>query len=329
MKKSNQIEILYWAKNRHKLNIKYLSRSLSEKDLRNFCLLLQKLKKIGSIFSVKELAEEYILEHGIEYLPKSFDGKNIDLSFFFNTHYINEEGFIAVDLYHILLESWCRPTRQNYRILKSHLKELGYEMKNYNPSHSYRESSMVLLKKNYPLSLPLTLKRYMKQVKWYTKICNWIYLEAPQITLDGVPYTIKSMNDRWEAKYTKRFIDLFDASELEFIYKHYQVRTAYESAPPVLALCEMVLRDIFPPTKLKKWVAEVLDHSDLIKFKEEANTEKGKTFLNTIYDEIGGKLANTVIKGDQSENNEIVSGWKSIIVICYVDDILEDYKQLL
>ena len=329
MKKSNQIEILYWAKNRHNLNIKYVSRSLNENDLDKFCLLLQKLKSIGSIFSIKELAEEYILEHGIEYLPKSFDGKSIELDFFFNTHYINEDGFIAVDLYHILLESWCRPTRQNYRTLKSHLKELGYELKNYIPSHSFRESSMVLLKKNYPLSLPLTLKRYMKKVKWYTKISNWMYLETPQITLNGSTYSIDSVNDRWEARFTKRFIDLFDASEIEYIYKHYQVRTAYESAPPVLALCEMTLRDVFPPTSLKKWVAEVLDHTDLKKYKEESDTEKGKAFLNIVYDEISGKLANTVIKGDQLKNNEIVSGWKSIIVICYVDDILKDYKQLL
>ena len=329
MKKANQVEILYWAKKRHNLNIKYVSRSLNEEGLKNFCLILQKLKTIGSIFSIKELTDEYILEHGIEYLPKSFDGKSIPLDFFFNTHFINKEGFIAVDLYHILLESWCRPTRQNYRNLKKHLKDLGFELKTFNPSYSNKESSLVLLKREYPLSLPLTLKKCMKPIKWYTKICSWMYLDQPEVTLDENPYRIKSIGDRWEAKFTKRFIDLFEASELEFLHKHYMVRGAYESVPPVLALCEMTLRDVFTPKPLKEWVREVLEHTELNKFKEESESEIGKTFLTTVCDEISGKLSKTMVKGEQSKNNEIVSGWKSIIVVCYVNDILKEYQQFL
>lgn len=328
MKKINQVEILFWAKTKHNLNTKYVRRSLGDKDFDSFCLLLHKIKQIGSTVSIKDVVKEYIAEYGIEYMPKSFAGVGVDMDFFFNTH-PKENEFIEVDLYHILLTSWCRPTRENFRRLKNHLKELGYELKNTTPTYSLKESTMVQLKREYPLSLPLNLKRYMKPVEWCKSICTWLYNEAPPFVLNGKPYEIKDLGARWEAYFNRRFNDLFIMSEIEFIYKHPKVRNAYEKAPPVFALCELVVRDVFKPTKLKDWIHQVLLHTEIETYIKEPNTDVADVFLTTIYDEICGRLSKTMVKGDPTENYEIVSGWNSIIVLCYVQDILTEYKELL
>ena len=328
MKKVNQVEILFWAKTQHNLNTKYVRRSLEDKDFDSFCLLLHKIKQIGNAVSIKDVVKEFIAEHGIEYMPKSFAGVKVDMDFFFNTH-PSENGFIEVDLYHILLNSWCRPTRDNFRILKNHLKELGYEIQNTTPSYSLKESSTVQLKKEYPLSLPHNLKRYMKPVDWCKSIHSWMYTNAPKILLNDEPYQIKDLGARWEAYFTRRFIDLFIMSEIEFIYKHPQVRGCYENSPPVLALCELTLRDIFKPTKLKDWIHQTLLHTEIDNYIKEQDSDVADVFLTTIYDEICGKLSKTMIKGDPTQNYDTVSGWNSIIVICYTQDILREYKELI
>lgn len=328
MKKASQIEILHWAKSRHNVNIKYIHKSLSDKDFNRLCQLLQKNRHIGSVVDTKEMINEYIKDHGVQYIPKSFKGVDVDLNFFFNTHPEDGEGFIEVDLYHILLHSWCKPSRTNYRMLKKHLKELGYDLKTVEPTYSERtENCVVSLKSNYPLSLPKTLVRHLRPIKWYTEIHRWVYLASPKIELKGEQYDLKDLGERWEAYFTKRFIDLFVMSELPYLHKHPQVRGAYENAPPVLALCELTLRDVFKPTKLKDWVDTALRTSYLETYGKESEVDE--VFLDTVYEEVCGKLSKTMVKGNPIKNIEVVGGWISIIVIAYLNDILKEYRSLL
>mgnify|MGYP005624486175 CR=1 FL=1 len=328
MKKTFQIEILHWAKTKHNVDTKYIHKSLSDKDFNSLCLLLHKNRGIGSVVDTKEMVSEYLKEHGIQYIPQSFNGVDVDLNFFFNTHPLQEDGSIEVDLYHILLHSWCKPSRINYRILKKHLKELGYGLKTSSPTYSnHTENCVVSLKTNYPLSLPKTLTRNTKSIKWYAEVHRWIYLESPKIELNGETYTLNSIGERWEAYFTKRLIDLFVMSETPYLHKHPQVRGAYENAPPVLALCELTLRDVFKPTKLKDWVNTALRTSDLETYGKESEVDE--VFLDTVYDEVCGKLSKTMIKGNPIKSFDVVGGWISIIVIAYLNDILSEYRSLL
>lgn len=328
MKKASQIEILHWAKSNHNVDTKYIHKSLSDKDFNDLCLLLQKNRHIGSVVNTKKMISEYIVEHGVQYIPKSFNGVDVDLNFFLNTHPVRDDGLIEVDLHHILLHSWCKPSRANYRMLKKHLKELGYELKTIDPIYSNRtENSAVLLKDNYPLSLPKTLVLNKKPIKWYTEIHRWIYLDSPKIEIKGGGYVLKDIGERWEAYFTRRFIDLFVMSEIAYLHKHPQVRGAYENAPPVLALCELTLRDVFKPTKLKDWIDTVLRASYLETYGRDTGSDS--VFLDSVYDEVCGKLSKTVVKGIPIKKFDVVGGWVSIIVIAYLNDILMDYRSLL
>jgi hypothetical protein len=337
MRNITQVEILYWAKTQHNINVKYVHRSLEDKDFVNLCHILMKAKHIGSVVSVKSIVDEYLEIHGVEYLPQSFKGVSVDLHSLFQTHPLNEQDEIEVSLYHLLLNNWCRPTRENHRVLKKHLKELGYGLTERVSVHSktLQKESFVKLKESYPLSLPLNLKRYKKPTKWVT-ITDWIYDNQPKYTLDGSPYKIKSLGSRWEAYFTKRFIDLFELSELEYLYKHplqykdyvvetespSEMRGVYENAPPVLALCDLTVRDIFKETNARLWIDKVLRLTSLNQYKKEAGSEEAENFLDGVYDEVIGKLSNTVVNTTVIENYASFQGWTSIIVICYVNDIL-------
>ena len=83
MKKTSQIEILHWAKTKHSVDTKYIHKYLSDKDFNRLCLILKKNRDIGSVVDTKEMVSEYIEEHGIQYIPKSFKGVDVDLNFFF------------------------------------------------------------------------------------------------------------------------------------------------------------------------------------------------------------------------------------------------------
>ena len=327
MKKVSQVEILHWAKTRHNLNPKYIHKSLSSKDFDSLCLVLQKIKNIGAVVSVQDVVEEYLLEHGVQYLPAEEEGDiKLETTFFFNTHPMCD-GVIEVDLTHILLYAWCSPSRSNQRLLRAHLKERGYEVRAIKPAYSARsENSCVVLKENYPLTLPNNLTKYASEVNWYKTISTWLIRDQPLITLDGEAYSLDGLGQRWEAYFTQRFIDLFNMSELEYIYQHPQIRGCYENAPPVLALCEMSVRDVFKQTPLKQWVHQALKIANP---RYEAGGDQQDVFLDTIYDEVSGRLAKTKIKDQAVEGYEIVEGLTSIIVLRYVDDILNSYTSLL
>lgn len=337
MENVNKVEILYWAKTQHSINVKYVHRSLEDKDFDNLCHILLKAKHIGSVISVKSIVKDYIETHGVEYLPKSFEGVSVDLHSLFQTHPSNEQDEISVSLYHLLLNNWCRPTRENYRVLKKHFKDLGYAFEERVGVHSktLQKESFLNLKRSYPLSLPLNLKRYMKPTKW-VNITDWIYETQPKISLDDSPYKIKSLGVRWEAYFTKRFIDLFELSELEYIYKHpaqhkdlgveveypTEMRGVYENSPPVLALCDLTVRDVFKETNARVWIDKVLRLTNLKQYKKEAGSEEAESFLDGVYDEVIGKLSKTVVNTTVIENYASFQGWISIIVICYVNDVL-------
>lgn len=331
MKKINQVEILHWAKTKHAVNPKYVHRSLKDKDFVLLCGILLKTKQIGSVVSVKGLVEEFIKEYGIEYLPQSFNGEVVDLTPLFNTHPETDSGFIEVSLYHILLNQWCRPTRENVRVLKRHLKELGHEITEKHTAHSKtrKKEPHLKLRPNYDLSLPHTLKRYTKPIKWYKSISSWVYLNQPPLSLEGEEYKIKEIGGRWEAYFNQRFIELFEMSEMMYLHQHPQVRGCYENAPPVLTLCDLTLRDVFSETLIRAWVDILLKHKDLELYKEDPLSVKAITFLDAICDDVRGKLSKTTLNRRNLVTLSAVQGWTSIIVICYVNDILRDYKSLL
>ena len=105
------------------------------------------------------------------------------------------------------------------------------------------------------------------------------------------------------------------------------MRGAYENAPPVIALCERTLRDVFKPTKLKDWVDTALRTNHLETYGK--NSLVDEVFLDTVYDEVCGKLSKTMVKGKSIKSFDVVGGWISIIVISYLNDILREYRSLL
>jgi hypothetical protein len=328
MKKTTQVEILHWAKTRHNVNTKYIHKHLKSKDFDALCLLLQKNKVIGGVVDPKKMVKEYLDEHGTQFIPSSAVGTEVDVSFYFNTHPLKENGCIEVDLYHILLQSWCKPTRSNYRLLKRHLKELGYEIKTFTPTYStHTDNSFVVLKEGYPLTLPKALVKHKAPLSWCKAINLWVYQSMPHITLKNEPYCLTNLGSRWEAYFTQRFIELFEMSETTYLHKHPKVRGCYENAPPVIALCELTLRDVFKPTSLKDWIDTVLRTSHLDTYGKDSEVDQ--VFLDTIYDEICGKLSKTMVKGKPLERFKVIGGWISIIVIAYVNDTLKEYESLL
>jgi hypothetical protein len=331
MKKISQVEILHWAKTKHGVNPKYVRQNLKDEDFVLLCSILYKTKQLGSVISAKEVVDEFISDRGIEYIPQPFSGESVDLIPLFNTHPQDDQGFIDVSLAHVLLHQWCRPTRENRRTLKKHLKELGYEVYDKIAVHTktLELEPYLKLKQNYPLSLPSTIKRYTKPVKWYKKVSNWIYLDQPKVTLKDEPYEIKDLGERWEAYFTQRFIELFTMSELTYIHQHPQIRGCYENAPPVLSLCDLTLRDVFKRSTLKNWVDTLLKHTKLELYQEEVNSQLGQTFLDTVCDEVEGRLSKTTVSGRKVEDLKTLEGWTSIIVICYVNDALNEYQRLL
>lgn len=327
MKKIRQVEILHWVKTKHGLNPKHIQKSLREEDFLALCSILHKNKQIGDVISVKEVVGEFIAEHGIEYLPQSFNGEGVDLVPLMNTH-AECDGFIEVSLYHILLFQWCRPTRENMRIVKKLLKELGHVIVERIPvyTRNFEKVPFLKVKPSYSLSLPLNLKRYAKPIKWYKKISNWIYLDQPNFMLEGEVYKVENIGDRWEAYFNQRFIDLFNMSEMPYLHQHPQVRGCYENAPPILALCDLTLRDVFKKTPLRKWVDTLLKHTQIETYND---CEMSSHLLNAVCDEVEGKLSKTTLDGKKIEDFNSVQGWTSIIVICYVNEVLRDYQSLL
>jgi hypothetical protein len=239
----------------------------------------------------------------------------------------------VVSLRHLLLNSWCRATRENYRTLKKHLKTLGYELEEKIPTYSKtrKKEAFVLLKSGYDLQLPRELKRYSSPIVWHKEITKYaLYTDQPKVLLNEKPYTIKEIGSRWEAYFAHRFKELFEMSEIEYLHRHPKVSTAYESAPPVQILCDLTIRDIFKRTKLKEWVHIALMHKlELKMYHKEHNTEKGQEFLSSVYESILGLLSCSMIKESPLKNKDVVEGWGSIIILCFVNDTLNAYEELL
>lgn len=331
MKSTEQVEILHWAKTKHQVDVKKVCRDLNTTDLESLCKLLQKTKQISSVIDPKKVVSEFLEEHSIEYIPQTFNGIEVDLHRLFQTHPLLEGDYIEVSLNHILLNSWCRDTRENYRELKKHLKGLGFEIVERISVHSktLEKEAFVRLKSGYELSLPKTLKSYVSPINWISDISSWIYQDQPNITLYGEAYKVRNVGSRWLAYFTRRFIELFEMSEIEYLYKHPQIRGCYENAPPVKVLCDLTIRDVFKPTPLKIWIDQVLKHTDLTLYEQGSDTESGRVFLEAIYDEVCGKLSKTMIHNSGISDLKQVQGWISIMVISYVNDILEGYRGLI
>ena len=325
----NQVEIMFWLKTKYKINVKHIHKSLTEDDFKNLCVLLSKLRQINTIISPKEIISEYIQEHGIEYLPHSFRGTKIDYDFLSLIH-PNEEDSIEISLYHLLLSSWCRPTRANYRNLKKHLKTLGYDIvETITPySKTMDKEAIVKIKRKYDLQLPKNLKLFNKKIKWCKNITQYaLYEMQPIVLLNGEKYEIRDLGARWDAYFTRRFKDLFIMSEIPFLHKHPKVKDAYENAPPILILCDLVIRDVFKRTELKEWIHTGLMHRlDLISYHEQHKSDKGREFLNIIFDEIVGGMSKIMINNTTLKDKTFVEGWISIIILCLINDTIKKYE---
>jgi hypothetical protein len=297
---------------------------LKDEDFESLVSLLKMLKDLGSVYHPKEVIEEYLELHSVEYLPQTFQGVKIESEILFNVHPQDEEGFTYIDLHHILLSSWCRPVRSNVRLLTKHLKTLGYTVKKERVPYAVGDRVIVQLKERYDLQLPDTLTRYNKEVEF--KDIVEVFLErAPSITLHGDPYTLHPLPNFWKATLLVRLRDLFDMGNLPHLYRHPKKYGVYETAPPVLMLLDLVLRDVFKKESISKWVHLILDHEDEIASvyaSEETPQAYKDLFLQTVIDEVEGSLKDTLVDGVPCSE---VQGWVCVVLISYVQDTLKRY----
>ena len=324
MRVSSKIKVLHWITRTYKINIKAVKAKLSAEDFEGLVHLLKMLKDVGSVYHPKEVIDEYLEQHSIEYLPQSFQGTRIESEVLFNVHPQDEEGLTHVDLQHLLLSSWCKPVRVNMRLLTKHLKSLGYSVKKEATPYSMKPRTLVALKEQYDLQLPDTLKTYTQKVG-FKDIVKETLERAPSITLKGEAYSLRPLDGFWKATFLVRLRELFDMGNVSHLYKHPKKYGFYEDAPPILMLCDLVLRDVFKEAPISKWVHLVLDHEEEIGSvysSEETPQAYKDLFLQTITDEVEGCLKETLIEGVPCTE---IRGWVCVVLISYVKDTLKQY----
>lgn len=333
MRVSSKIKTLHWLKRNYRINIKAVKSKLEARDFDALVTLIHQLREIGSVYDPNKVIEEYLEEYGKEYLPQTYHGTKIESEYFHNTHPQDEEGFIHLDLKHLLLGSWCRPSRENVRALTKHLKGLGYQIKRETPTYSMSPRVVVHLKTNYDLQLPPTLKVYKKPIEFQNMLKWTMENLAPKVTLMEEEYQIRPLNDFWSASFNARLRQLFTSGNVPHIHRHPKHNDpqrpdkygVYETAPPVIMLCELVIRDIFKEASISKWVHLALIHEEglapIYTSPETSDTHK-ELFLQTIVDEVEGYLKDTLIDGVSPQE---VRGWVCVLVLSYVKDTLKRY----
>lgn len=335
MRVSSKIKTLHWLKRNYRINPKGVKSKLVPEDFEALVELIQQLREIGSLYDPKKVIREYLEEHGREYLPQTYHGMKIEGEYFHNTHPQDEEGFIHLDLKHLLLGSWCRPSRENVRALTKHLKELGYEIRRETPTYSMTPRVVVFLEVNYDLQLPPNLKVYKKPIS-FQNILEWTMGNlAPKVTLMGECYQIKPLSEFWSASFNARLRQLFAGGNFPHIHRHPKHNDpqrpdkygVYEIAPPVIMLCELVIRDIFKEASIREWVHLALTHekglAQVYTSPDTSDTHK-ELFLQTIVDEVEGYLKDTMIDGVSPQEGR---GWVCVLVLSYVKDTLKRYRK--
>jgi hypothetical protein len=334
MKMESKIHLLHWLKRSYNVNVKGVKAKLKDKDFENLLTLLSKLKDLGNVYDPNDLISEYISDHRQDtILSQNPEDQKLDMELFWNTH-AEVDGAYLVSLRHLLLGSWCRPTRDNVRALSKYLKEIGLNVTRSKVGYlpSKESAPFVFLEKGVKVAMPQTLLKYDKPSSWKEPISSWIYESAPTISLKGERYKLRKLPCRWEAYFNQRVGALFEMSELPYLYKHPKKVGVFEDTPPVLMLCELALRDIFKPASIKAWVNHALTHEDKEfgqVYSSLDNTSHKEIVLDTLVDSISGNLAKTSIAGVKIDLGGEISGWVCILLISYVKDALEHYEKEL
>lgn len=328
MKLTKQVLLLSWVKDKSQINPKRLVDLLTKEQLSEILLVLDKLRGLGGVFTIDEVVNDYLDDIGVDLaVPnKSDTGSPLDMTLLGNTHPRLDNGCIQVLLSHVLLGHGFRDTRANRRILTKHLKGLGYKVsKALSPTSAWQElSEAVELKEDYEPKFPAGLSVCEATPKKRNAfIVEWLYEQ--QVEQAGEIYKWHKINPRWEAYVVKRMHDLFEASELPYLYKHHTQRGCFDDVPEVRMIFQLAIRDVFKPMCLKEWVRLALSY-ELPLFESAENSHK-EILVETCYDSVMGSLNKTTINGKPIPYDpQNVMGWLSILVISYIEDALNSYK---
>lgn len=312
-----KISVLRWVKTKYKININLVKRKLKEQEFEELVKYLSYLKEIGGVYDAKDVIQEFIQKKGIEYKPLKTYGDSVDFFLFKNTH-PEEDGEVEVYFRHLLLGSGRKPIRSNVRSLKRVLKDQGYEISWGVPidSVSFYKEPKVKIREDYELKLPDTGLKSFTSKCYPTKDIN-TWLDDPKIDFENEDGSINlTLNGRWKAHFTQRFIYLFEQSELPYLLKG-QTRGQYKMTPETELLCHLAFRDIFQPMPLEEWVKVGMGHEGL---SDDFVSELLSTFLDAISYNMKKVYLNSKVLDFKEEN---IFGWQAVLALHFVHEMIQ------
>lgn len=325
MKLVRQIDLMSWIKDKTDIPPKKLTERLTDNQLSRLLTLMDKLKRIGCVYDPKEVIHEFLSDNDIdlEAPDKSPSGQRIDMEMLSNLHPALEDGSIEVFLDHILLGHGFKNTRSNRRLLTKHFKDLGYKLSK-KPLHTSELSDVVRLKSSYEPTLPPHLDVYNAPTTRNQEVRKWLYLGS-EIKREGSVYARPEVNKRWEAHVVKRVHDLFELSELPYLYKHPVQRGLFEDVPEVQMIFQLAIRDVFKPAKLTEWIKMAISYE--VPLFESAENHHRQVLLETCTESVRGSLNQTEINGKPlAYDPKFIMGELAVLVIAYVEEALKQYK---
>jgi len=329
MKLAKQILLLAWVKEKTQINPKRLSDNLTRDQLSELLGLLDKLKSLGGVFTPQEVIEEYLEDNGVDLSApkKCSSGQKIDMVLLTATHPKLDNGCVSVFLSHLLLAHGFKNTRSNKRLLTKHFKELGYQLsKKELITSPHRElSEVVQLKEAYEPKFPSGLDvSEAEPKKRNAHIVDWLY-EGHEVQVGGEAYTRKKVNARWEAFMVRRMHELYESSELPYLYKHRVQRGVFDDVAEVRMIFQLAIRDVFKPMNIIDWVTLSVGYE--LPLFDSADSQHKEVLVSTCTDSVLGILNKTLVDGKPlAIDPKMVSGWLSLLVISYVEDALSQFK---
>lgn len=305
-----KIRILKWVKDKYKINIPYVKRNLSDESFLKLLKIFSSLKSIGGIFEASDVVEDFMRQHGKQYFSKEGCVDNFLLK---NTHMV-EEGKIKVCVRHLLMSEWRMPSRSNVRFITKRLKEEGYQVSNeiaLDSLNFYREPHL-------SISLDCIVKLPINSLKVYSTEEEYPFFDVSEFLNTSPKFNVDLIIPPiWKSHYVKRVIDLFEMSELPYIYKS-SIRGFYQKVPPVEMLCHIAFRDVFSPKSLRDWVSIAMEYEP-----HKLDADSKKAIIPVIEDFVFYKMSQTTLLSKQIKiDKSNIFGWQVILLIKYVRDAL-------
>jgi hypothetical protein len=310
LKVTEKIRLLSWVKRKYRLNVPFVKRNLSEEDFDALLEILRSLKEIGGIYDAAVVVEDFLNERGAEFKPRTSDGDHVNYDLFYNTHQ-SVEGEVRVFLRHLLLGQGKDACRKNIRHLSSDLKERGFSLEYAVPIETvnWRREPVVVLN-GIGMRMPREgLRSSGCFSESFTDISTWIAENTPPFYVGGDKISL-DISRRWTCHFTKRFIDLFELSELSYLHKGRE-RGFYQRGPQTELISRLAFRDVFASYTLDEWVNYGIDHesTSYTKTQREAVFSVLKEYV--LYNIGNIKIYSKSVSLD-AEN---VYGWKALLVL--------------